>query len=663
MRYQILNPPKRPDSFFTNNHKFEQNDGSCEFSFDSEKWKNEYGIESQLKSFELNPDNKWHCKHPKWEDNETCIFHTPVENKSPRDLCNHLEKFLSTKSGRNENQLKIIGGKFDFVDLRKISSIQPENTTIDLRHSIVYSDIYFEDASLPKIDLSGSVIQGDISINNSDIHGDFDLENGSISNSDAKIFINESNITGNVNLYKCNVATEVIIKETTCSGKLDFRNAAFHNGVDLLQSEFHAGVEFFDSNIIGTISSENETSLRLYDCVFSEVAHFQGIYLERNLNGERSEFEDGLVLMHIWPADRINLRETYSDSILNLEGMHVSESDVMLQGSEINGQIELSSTKFVNDDENALNIHLEASYIDSGNIYQSEGGYVNCFLEQATVGEVNFKHKIERTLIHPFPMNIIRSNNLHSQDEPIFDRLSIYDTNFKRFDFGDYRTDLEQVGWSIHKSTNSDPNRQLRLSVEPIEGDGKSSEHTMQANLGSNEVLERTYLKAKHGAENVGDEIAASMFHIKEMQYRKRRYRENFVDEIQNRDIISGIYSGSRWLINSFLESLSSYGEKIWPVIMYSIVLIFQSALLLPVQSGFSGSEQNMSYSTVKNGYISLSELVTQSLYFSTVTFTTVGYGDYTPNKGIPQMVVAAESFLGALLIAILVFTLGKRVS
>ena len=49
-------------------------------------------------------------------------------------------------------------------------------------------------------------------------------------------------------------------------------------------------------------------------------------------------------------------------------------------------------------------------------------------------------------------------------------------------------------------------------------------------------------------------------------------------------------------------------------------------------------------------------------IYFSIVTFTTVGFGDLSP-KMVPffQMLVGSEAFVGAFMIGLFVFTLARK--
>jgi uncharacterized protein YjbI with pentapeptide repeats len=50
-------------------------------------------------------------------------------------------------------------------------------------------------------------------------------------------------------------------------------------------------------------------------------------------------------------------------------------------------------------------------------------------------------------------------------------------------------------------------------------------------------------------------------------------------------------------------------------------------------------------------------------LYFSIITFSTIGYGDFYPASPVSRLLVGVESLAGALFIALFVFVLGRRVA
>ncbi|RDZ50451.1 hypothetical protein C5C07_19200 [Haloferax sp. Atlit-4N] len=110
------------------------------------------------------------------------------------------------------------------------------------------------------------------------------------------------------------------------------------------------------------------------------------------------------------------------------------------------------------------------------------------------------------------------------------------------------------------------------------------------------------------------------------------------------------------WLKLEISRLTSLYAESYERVILTSVLLIFGFSLIYPIW-GLKTANETVIYGS--NLQLAI-DTVVQSLYFSIVTFTTLGYGDIQPLGG-SQLVAAIESFLGALLMAFLVFVLGRR--
>ena len=49
------------------------------------------------------------------------------------------------------------------------------------------------------------------------------------------------------------------------------------------------------------------------------------------------------------------------------------------------------------------------------------------------------------------------------------------------------------------------------------------------------------------------------------------------------------------------------------------------------------------------------------SLYFSLITFTTLGYGDFRPLEGCGRILAGSEAFIGAFMMALFVYTFARR--
>ena len=107
-----------------------------------------------------------------------------------------------------------------------------------------------------------------------------------------------------------------------------------------------------------------------------------------------------------------------------------------------------------------------------------------------------------------------------------------------------------------------------------------------------------------------------------------------------------------RYFPSLMMDLLSGYTEKPHRVILASFVTVLLFAGLyffLRVPQHLSSAEP-------------VSFL--NSLYFSFVTFTTVGYGDFVPRPGVfPQLLTCAEAFSGPFMAGLYIFTLTRRYS
>jgi len=118
------------------------------------------------------------------------------------------------------------------------------------------------------------------------------------------------------------------------------------------------------------------------------------------------------------------------------------------------------------------------------------------------------------------------------------------------------------------------------------------------------------------------------------------------------------LIAGARYCRAKVARATLLYGESPWRIIGGSIGFILFAALLYPLGGWIRpvGGEP-ITYSRILGGELSL---LLDSLYFSTLTFTTLGMGDYEP-IGVGQILVTLNTAFGAVLIALLVFVFGRR--
>jgi len=103
-----------------------------------------------------------------------------------------------------------------------------------------------------------------------------------------------------------------------------------------------------------------------------------------------------------------------------------------------------------------------------------------------------------------------------------------------------------------------------------------------------------------------------------------------------------------RWLGSKFLNFLYGYGERPERPVLWSFGIIVLFSILYRSIGIF-----DVSKASVAN--------IWDCLYFSVVTFTTLGYGDVHPLMGIGRLLAEIEAFSGVFLIALFIFTFARR--
>jgi len=110
------------------------------------------------------------------------------------------------------------------------------------------------------------------------------------------------------------------------------------------------------------------------------------------------------------------------------------------------------------------------------------------------------------------------------------------------------------------------------------------------------------------------------------------------------------------------------YGSSPYRILGVSAIIIVVAAILYPVTGGIleTQGEQAIAY-TIDNPERApgwwIVRVLGKSLYFSVVTFITLGYGDIQPLGTWARLLASIETILGSLLSALLVFVLARSVT
>ena len=104
------------------------------------------------------------------------------------------------------------------------------------------------------------------------------------------------------------------------------------------------------------------------------------------------------------------------------------------------------------------------------------------------------------------------------------------------------------------------------------------------------------------------------------------------------------------WVGYMFADAVCGYGEHIQKTIAFALSIIVIFSMVYHFGDGVMHPNDK--------GDLTLRE----HFYFSTTTFTTLGYGDYAPKEGNYQIVAVSEALIGVILMAFIVVTLTRKI-
>lgn len=155
---------------------------------------------------------------------------------------------------------------------------------------------------------------------------------------------------------------------------------------------------------------------------------------------------------------------------------------------------------------------------------------------------------------------------------------------------------------------------------------------------------EEIYRNLRKLSESRGHFEHAGYFFHKEMVMRRFQLRP---------------YSFQR-MISRLVDLFCGYGEKPINVIFFSLVVILSSAVLFYFV-GIQNGDRFAAFSLMNSLSGNVMDFF-NALYFSVVTFTTLGYGDISP-VGFSRAIAATEAFIGSFTLALFVVVFVKKMT
>lgn len=519
-------------------------------------------------------DRIWSCPHDSLDRHDTCLFHTPPEER-PDDV------------DETKSFLKHIKKAED--------SISPEES----QRKLQFIDAQFTDLQLSG-EIIGETINHPINLAFAEISGN-DWTDASFSQ---PIRFSHATFTGEMSFRDVSFEKPVGFRNTTFEDFSNFRGTVFNQSVVFKHSTFKKDVKFWYCKFhsfanFKLCEFKQEAFFKAVD--FFDYANFKRVSFDEKSKFELAEFEND--------ADFVEAEFRGEHNFNQANFLRITDFSNVV----VNGSLDLSKTfvKEINltpDEKNDTTqcVDFRQSEIKRGTLSQPPDGDILYDMTDAIVGDVQFTD----------PNNRI-----------ISDHVRFVRTRFDGFVFENDDLNPAASGWKLCDVFN-----------ESVLSESSQTEL-------DNESRRQTYLNAKNGADQTGNNTAASAFFYRELTYRRRQYAD-FVrnTELSLKDRIS---NANKWLRNATMMVLTGYGERPDRVIYGSIILV---SLFAGLYNELSPEDENV--------------VIMDHFIFSLQSFVAFLPGSNTtgPTR-IVEFLSTFQAFIGAFFIALFVFTFTRRIN
>lgn len=583
----------------------------CAFEFRRDEWNEPVpGRTDRL-------PEEWTCPHDALESEDYCPFHTADASPSAIRDAFHTALADSTPEtnafiGATLPNLGLHGDTINAdtpLDFRAVTFTE----TLDLEDTRIHVPIRFEGSHFRgRLEVNDTRFEREVTFYGSKFDGVVE-GNGTTFNENAYFigtdFSSSLLLTANTTFEADAFFTETAfhsaadLSNTTFHGQAFFRAVEFQGRTTFDRAVFHDDARFAGAAFTGSLSFEHTHVHGVFQFGGKGVnQRYDAATFTCPLVLEHTHCESGAYFVNCTFESGIRLIKSHFEDTVDLSGISLAETldltrstftDLTVTPHHVTGRILIDGVE---------------TTIHDGTISPPTEGTIFCHLEAATIGPVAF-------LAADSPGETHRELDLQW--------VRFIDTTFQGFDFTRYRHCLEP-DWQLHQFNR--PESPDTIDLSPLQ-------------------RELTYMRAKSGANNIGDNRAAGQFFQREMQARGARHKQDLFSDTRLR-------AGYRYLGNRLFWLTSNYAESPQRVLGSSLTLIIAFAILYAI--GFQTSSLPAPYSD---------SLLLGSLLLSGESFVTLVH---SPSATLPTASLRAlaifEGFLGAFAIALFLFTLTRAV-
>lgn len=687
-------------------------DGPCEYVLDPddpETWGGKEGDECYVDEDVLNKDGVWTCPHDSQEGEDLCIFHLPVDEKEDEHV---VEAFLDALDEAAESDdPEVRNRKLQFLNTRfgkfDLSENPPDIALDDGRLTMSYAEIAGEVdwssavldipfISLQSVEFGGVADFGPVKFGGvtdfsraefggvaSFLGAEFgDEAVFTFSAFNQKVSMNaefggEADFLGVEFSERANFTTAIFKERASFRGvefgkRASFRKADFGGDTEFRDAEFKREAVFSVSEFGGEanfLDVEFGGDAEFSGTEFGGQAHFLGVEFRRDTEFRAAEFGGETVFRYAEFGEEADFKDgEFGEEADFLGAEFGGESD--FRDADFGGEVSFSNADFGG--ETAFsNVGFGGRTDFRGSEFREDAYFRDAEFKGATYFVVSeFNKRADFAGL--------------SLDKSRFDGADLTDATFPDTNLCDaslenallsratlFGTDLRgaRISGAVLGDIRIDDDTQF---LGHPSDDSDASPHTFSA-IGSrpccvydpdyedeNEHEDVDKAKSVYRAlEELGGKHARPRLQARSFVRRQDLQKKDYWDDATADDasLEERFIAGARWSRARVARATLLYGESPWRVIAWSLGIIVSFALLYPLGGWMKPADGDpITYAQIASNPVE----ILNSVYYSTLTYTALGFGDFQP-VGFGRLLTTVETGLGAVMLALLVFILGRR--
>jgi len=462
---------------------------------------------------------------------------------------------------------------------------------------------HFRDATIEgNVEFVNTTVNGEVSFLNASVEDEVRFEHVTIH---GVIHADGATLNGGARFIDSTTDENIYLRDGIVDGEVDFTDATISGETDLRGITITGEATFkntvFEQRALFS-SSESKITRFGSTATFTEATFTKGI----DVSGEVIK-DDVFQTTFSEPPDFVNADLERSDF-----------SQASLPGANFKGA-DLTESNFT--EAILQNTILERAKLSRAELSSTD--LRGARLAGASLGDTNIN---QQTKFLGSPEKSSPSSNWAALREYLNQPSCVYDPTYQE------RNNEEQLLGSEEKPGNSlpDASRDRAKSVY--------------------QALE------KLATVNARPQLQAAAF-VRRQDVQRNQYYHRFTNSIDETPLFNQWSNFGRYLRATVARWTLLYGESPWRILAWSIGIVLFFTVLYPFGLMETADGTVLTWDSIDS---SPSQLI-QSLYFSTLTFTALGFGDFRPTNAWGQAATIIETASGAILLALLVFVLGRR--